>query len=113
MEMEKIVKSMQRFAHITKRHYFRRKGTPKVTSAADAVSMVRSNERVYFHGVAAFPHILAQALADRGDELRDVEVCHIHLERENPCAAPELHKSFFINNFFVGPNMRKAVAEGR
>jgi 4-hydroxybutyrate CoA-transferase len=38
---------------------------------------------------------------------------HLHLELPNPCAVPELRESFFINNLFVGANMRSAVAEGR
>lgn len=38
---------------------------------------------------------------------------HLHLELPNPCAKPELKDSFFVNNLFVGANMRAPVAEGR
>lgn len=62
--------------------------------------------------VAAAPQILLEALAKRS-ELRGVELMHLHLELPNPCAAPELKDSFFINNLFVGANMRQAVNEGR
>lgn len=95
------------------RGYLRLKGPPKAVTTADAVSLIRSGERIYFHGVAAFPSNIAKALAERQDELRGVEICHIHVEGDNPLAGADMAKSFFINNLFVGANLRQAVAEGR
>ncbi|HEX7879135.1 MAG TPA: acetyl-CoA hydrolase/transferase C-terminal domain-containing protein [Candidatus Eisenbacteria bacterium] len=82
-------------------------------SAAEAVSTVRSGERVFIHGVAATPGVLVQALADRAAELRNVEIVHLHTEGEAPYAAPGLSASFRVNALFIGPNLRTAVAEGR
>ncbi|KXS15075.1 4-hydroxybutyrate CoA-transferase [Gonapodya prolifera JEL478] len=94
------------------RGYLTRTGPPKVCTAEEAVQCVQSFNRVYLHGVAAQPEILTHALAKR-TELRGVEVMHLHLERPNPCAAPELKDSFFVNNLFIGHNMREAVDSGR
>ncbi|KAJ1558718.1 hypothetical protein HK096_006539 [Nowakowskiella sp. JEL0078] len=55
---------------------------------------------------------MSMALSKRHKELSGVELCHLHLEKENPCSKPEYSKSFFTNNFFIGANQRKAVAEG-
>ncbi|KAJ3128320.1 hypothetical protein HK098_004729 [Nowakowskiella sp. JEL0407] len=89
-----------------------RKGPPKVVSAEEAVSVVPSFSRVYVHGVSAVPVTLLNALAKRHSELEGVELCHLHIEKENPCSKPEYAKSFFVNNFFIGANQRKAVGGG-
>jgi acyl-CoA hydrolase len=81
-------------------------------SAADAVSAVKSADRVFIHGVAAAPHVLIDALVDRAAELRDVEIVHLHTEGEAPYAKPEHAESFRVNAFFVGSNVRQAVNRG-
>jgi len=82
-------------------------------SAAEAVQVIRSGDRVYVHGMAAAPQALIRAMTDRASDLRDVEVMHLHTEGEAPYAAPEMAGSFRTNALFVGPNLRQAVAEGR
>jgi acyl-CoA hydrolase len=82
-------------------------------SAADAVKLIKSNDRVLIHGVNAVPFRLVNAMVDRADELRNVEIIHIHTEGDAPYARPEFKDSFFTNVFFVGSNVRKAVNEGR
>ena len=41
------------------------------------------------------------------------QLCHLHIEGEAPYADPKHAKSFKVNNFFVGSNVRKGVQEGR
>jgi len=82
-------------------------------SAEEAVSYVRSGDRVFVHTAAAAPRILIEALAARADELREVEMAHLHTEHDAPYAAPGMEKSFRVRCFFIGPNLRQAVAEGR
>ncbi|KAK9727870.1 hypothetical protein K7432_001500 [Basidiobolus ranarum] len=121
--------SLNRALFLTsKRTLFTRK-TPKIVTPEEAVSVVKDNDRIYLHGVAAFPRTLSLALAQRYKELKNVECIHIHIEASNPCcpltattemkdqfAVPptleEMKKAFFVNNFFVGANQRKAVQEG-
>ncbi|KAL1918572.1 uncharacterized protein VTP21DRAFT_2594 [Calcarisporiella thermophila] len=90
-----------------------RKEAPKIVTAEEAAGLIQSNERVFFHGVAAFPSTVARELSNRWQELRNVELCHIHIERENPCSESKMRDSFFVNNLFVGHNQREAVASGR
>lgn len=83
------------------------------TTAADALRAVRSGQRVYIHGMAAAPQILIQALADRADELRDVEIVQLHTEGDAPYATPENSKSFRVNALFISSNVRSAVQDRR
>ncbi|WP_284651536.1 acetyl-CoA hydrolase/transferase family protein [Flavobacterium terrisoli] len=84
----------------------------KYVSAAEAVKVVKSNDRVYVQAAAATPTILTKALADRAAELRNVEVCHLHTEGPAPYANPDLADSFHVNSFFIGANVRHTLSAG-
>ena len=84
-----------------------------IMSAAEALTAVKSGDRVFIHGVAAAPHTLIDAMVARSPELRDVEVVHLHTEGNAPYADVSLESSFRINAFFVGSNVRHAVNQGR
>jgi 4-hydroxybutyrate CoA-transferase len=85
----------------------------RFVSAQEAVSIVKSGDRVFIHSVAAAPQLLVRALTDRAPELRVVEIVQLHTEGPAPYSAPELAKSFRVNALFVGNNVRQAVQEGR
>ncbi len=80
----------------------------RIVSAEDAVSVVRSGQRVFVHSVAAAPRRLIEALTARANELRAVEIVSLHTEGPAPYAAPELAASFRVNALFVGPNVRSS-----
>ena len=81
----------------------------KFVSADEALKPIKSGDRVYVHSVAAAPRQLIAALTARADELRGVELVHLHTEGEAPYARPEYAESFRTNAFFVGSNVREAV----
>ncbi len=85
----------------------------RIVSAEEAVSVIKSGARVFLHSVAAAPRRLIEAMTARAAELRVVEIVSLHTEGPAPYAAPELAKSFRVNALFVGPNVRRAVEEGR
>lgn len=85
----------------------------KYVTADEAVSVIASGNRVFIHSVAAAPRLLIEAMVRRASELRNVEIVHLHTEGEAPYAKPEYADSFRVNAFFVGANVRKALAEGR
>jgi acyl-CoA hydrolase len=85
----------------------------RTVSAEEAVAVVQSGNRVFVHSVAAPPRRLIEALTARAPELRVVEIVSLHTEGPAPYAAPELSRSFRVNALFVGPNVRRAVQEGR
>ena len=101
------------------RSLFRRTEPPKLVTAPEAVSHVKSNDRIYMHGCAAFPLTLAEALAQRHNDLTGVEVNHLHVEYENPLSRVAAaannngsEKPFHVANYFIGAKERKYVAEG-
>lgn len=82
-------------------------------TAESAVARIRSNQRVFVHGMSAAPQTLIQALTARYEVLEGVEMIHLHTEGDAPYAAPECAKAFFTNCLFIGANVRSAVHEGR
>jgi acyl-CoA hydrolase len=82
-------------------------------SADEAVSVIASNNRVFIHSVAAAPRLLIEAMVRRAPQVRNVEIVHLHTEGSAPYAQPEYDENFRVNAFFVGSNVRKALAEGR
>jgi 4-hydroxybutyrate CoA-transferase len=86
---------------------------PNTLSAADAVKVIKSGDRVFIHGIAAAPARLIGAMTDRAGELRDVEIVHLHTEGAAPYADPQYAESFRVNAFFVGANVRQAICDGR
>lgn len=86
----------------------------KFISAADAVKVIKSNDRVHLHSVAVTPHPLINAMVDRGKnkEFRNVRVQHIHTEGPAPYADTELEGIFQLESFFVGGNVRKQTQAG-
>jgi acyl-CoA hydrolase len=85
---------------------------PIYTTAADAVKLVQSNNRVYVQAAAATPSLLTKALAERAKELKNVELCHLHTEGEAPYADPQFSESFHVNSFFIGKNVRHTLSAG-
>jgi len=85
----------------------------KVSTAKEAVEVIKSNDRVFLHSAAATPRALVQAMSDRWEELKDVEIVSIHTEGPVPYADDKCLDSFTINAFFVGANIRPHVQRGR
>ncbi len=84
----------------------------KVTTLAEAVSVVKSGDRIFLSGNAATPELLTNALALRKDELSDVEVVHLLLLGDDPLSKPGMETHFRHNSVFVGPADRAAVMQG-
>ncbi len=85
----------------------------KCVSALEAVNIVKSGDTVFIHTAAATPTALIEALTERAHELRDVELLSIHTEGDVPYADDKYERSFKINTFFVGSNIRPYVNSGR
>ena len=89
------------------------RGSGRYVSAEVASSVIKSGDRVFVHGMAAFPQRLVDAMVARASELRDVEIVHLHTEGNPSYTDTKYRESFFLNNLFIGPNVREAVYEGR
>ncbi|MBT8316697.1 MAG: acetyl-CoA hydrolase/transferase family protein [Lutibacter sp.] len=84
----------------------------KAVTAEDAVKVIKSGDRVYVHMGAAVPQELLNAMTLRHEELRNVEVCHLHIEGEAPYSDPIYKDSFHVNSLFIGHNVRHTLKAG-
>lgn len=82
------------------------------TTPEEAVSIVRSGERVFLHGSAATPHILINALLKRAGELKDVELTAISTYGDIDWKHKEVLDNFYFNSLFVSENIREWVNSG-
>ena len=85
----------------------------KITSAEEAVKAVQSGHRVFLTGNCSVPQALIGALVRRAPELQHVEICHALTMGSSDYVAPEMEGHIRANSLFIGPNVRKAVQEGR
>ena len=82
----------------------------KKVSIEEAISIVKSGDRIFMQGAAMTPNTLVNALCEnRYKELENVEVISIHTDGEVKYAIPPYNQAFNINSCFVGGNVRKAV----
>lgn len=81
-------------------------------TAGQAVQAVRSGEHVVVGSGAAEPSLLVQALAQRREELADVEVLHLLTLGPAPYAEKPFEGHIRHNALFIGPNVRGAVTGG-
>ena len=85
----------------------------RLTTAAEAVSVIRSGQRVFLTGNCSVPRQLLDALVARAPELTDVEIVTVLSIGPAPHADPALQGHLKINTLFISDNVRSAVQEGR
>jgi len=85
----------------------------KYVTAAEAVKVIKSGDRIYVHSGCAYPKVLVDAMTARMGELYDVEVCHLMVIGDVPYMKPEMEGHFRHNGFFLGANTRKQVNAGK
>ena len=83
----------------------------KYITAAEAVRLVRSGDRVFVHGSAATPLSLINHLFERAGEIENVEIVSISTFGNINWDRPEVKKSFRLNSLFVSGNIRKWANE--
>lgn len=80
-----------------------------IVSTAEAVSNIKSGNRVFIQGAAMTPNILIDAMCARHSELKDVEIISIHTEGDAKYTRKPYNQSFRMNSCFVGGNVRNMV----
>ncbi|MBN4085351.1 acetyl-CoA hydrolase/transferase family protein [Flavobacteriaceae bacterium AH-315-B10] len=81
----------------------------KFVSEIDAVSIVKSNNRVFFQGAAMTPNLLIDALCERHEELNNIEIIQVHTHGKAKYTQRPYCNSFKLHSCFVGENVRKGV----
>ncbi len=81
----------------------------KIVSAEEAVSLVKSNNRVFFQGAAMTPNLLIDTLCERYAELKNIEIVQIHTHGDAKYTRPPYTNAFHLASCFVGDNVRQGV----
>jgi len=85
----------------------------RVVSAAEAVRVIKSGDRVVYGHAAAQPMALHNAMVGRAGELMGVEIVHGFALGKTDYCKPEYAKSFVHNSVFNNAGTREAQWEGR
>lgn len=82
-------------------------------SAEEAVSLIKSGNRIFSHGSACTPNFLIDELARQSSRLRDIEFVSITQQGNVEVAKPQYKDHFYINSLFVSTPVREAVNSER
>lgn len=85
----------------------------KVCSAEQAVREIPPGRRILIGSGVAEPAQLVQAMVEHGRHLADNEIVHLLTMGPAPYVQPGLERRFRHTAFFIGPNVREAVQQGR
>ena len=85
----------------------------KLCTAAEAVTHIKSGDRVVVTHATGEPVLLTDAMVANAEAYRDVEVVHMVAMGKAGYCKPELAGNFRHNSLFLGGSTRKAIAEGR
>jgi len=83
----------------------------KVSTAAECVKIIHSNNKVFIHSGVSAPQQLIKAMVERASDLKGVNIYQIHTEGDCSYARPQFRENFTVNNFFTGANMRAALSD--
>lgn len=78
-------------------------------SAEEAVSVIKSGDRIFSHGSACTPNFLIDELARQASRLNNVEFVSITQQGNVEIAKPQYKDSFYVNSLFVSTPVRDAV----
>lgn len=81
----------------------------KMVTAQEAVSIVKSNDKIFFQGAAMTPNLLIDSLCKRYQDLNNVEIIQIHTHGKAKYLEEPYSNSFKLVSCFVGDNVRKGV----
>jgi 4-hydroxybutyrate CoA-transferase len=85
----------------------------KIVTASEAVSHIRSGDRVVVGHACGSPEVLLKAMAENRNAYKNVEVVHMVAMGPSEYCLPENSAHFVHNSLFAGANSRLAIAEGR
>ena len=85
----------------------------KLCTAAEAVSHIKSGDRVVVTHATGEPVLLTDAMVENAAAYKDVEVVHMVAMGKAGYCKPEMAGHFRHNSLFLGGSTRKAIEEGR
>ncbi|MBK9227815.1 MAG: acetyl-CoA hydrolase/transferase C-terminal domain-containing protein [Ignavibacteria bacterium] len=90
-----------------------KKAKTKFVSVEEAVKAIKSGDSIYVHANCSFPKTLIDSMCKRYTELKNVKILQLMSFLNAPFVLPEMEGHFHLVSLFTGPNIRKAVNEGK
>jgi 4-hydroxybutyrate CoA-transferase len=85
----------------------------RITTAEEAVSVIKSGDKIFLHPGCAVPEVLVDAMVARASELYDCEIIHVLTVGKAKYTEAKMAQHFRHTALFIGKNVRDAVNEGR
>ena len=85
----------------------------RVTTAQEAVKVIKSGQRIFLTGNVSVPQKLLAALVEMAPTLKNVEICQALTVGTADYVDPAMEGHLRVNSMFISANIRKAVQEGR
>jgi acetyl-CoA hydrolase len=85
----------------------------RVTTAQEAVKVIKAGQRVFLTGNVSVPQKVLAALVEHAPNLTNVEICQVLTVGSADYVGPEMEGHLRVNSMFVSATIRKAVQEGR
>lgn len=85
----------------------------RVVSAEEAVTNIKSGQRVFLTGNVSVPSKSLEALVKYAENLEDVEICQALTVGAADYVDPKMDGHLRVNTMFISHNVRAAVQEGR
>jgi len=85
----------------------------QLASPKEAIALIKPGRRILIGSGAAEPVSLVEALVSEGAHLTDNEIVHLLTLGPAPYVRAEFAERFRHSAFFIGPNVREAVQDGR
>lgn len=85
----------------------------KISTAENAVKKIKRGDYVFIGSGCACPQLLIEQMINYSDYLGDVKILHILTLGNAPYVEEKFTNVFRHNAFFIGANVREAIAKGR
>ena len=85
----------------------------KIASAKDAIKRIKPGDRIFIGTGCGQPQMLVDELVSDDNDIVDAEIYHLLTSGEAPYISEEFARKFRTSSFFLGANVREAIAAGR
>jgi 4-hydroxybutyrate CoA-transferase len=85
----------------------------RITTAEEAVRVIRSGMRIFLTGNVSVPQQVLAVLVEYAPNLKGVEICQALTIGPADYVKPGMEDHLRVNTLFISHNVRKAVQEGR
>ncbi len=84
----------------------------KITTAEEAMKLVKSGDHIFIGTACAQPQHLVEALVEHSAHIYDAHIVHMLTMGAAPYATEKFREKFKMNSFFIADNVRDALGKG-